>query len=181
MKAELRNGDRLTGYINHTQRWASCPASSRWPTQNQFKFCRLLSHIVLIGNFCVIGLLLMYYGFWFCVFMSFVSEECVYVCVCMWFLLSIFKFWCVCLVACLFSKERKKRHRVGWVKRWGDLGGVRGEETTIRIYCTGCFSVKIEKKKVTGLAENYTPNTHPGSCCCCFFSDGCFLRQNFVM
>lgn len=35
---------------------------------------------------------------------------------------------------CLISEERKEEYGVGWVGRWGDMGGVGGEKTMVGIY-----------------------------------------------
>lgn len=36
---------------------------------------------------------------------------------------------------CLYSIERKKGYRFGWVGCWEILGGVGGGKAVIRIYC----------------------------------------------
>lgn len=78
--------------------------------------------------FNLTGILLIYYGFRFCIFKGFVLCVCVYMC--MYFLY----FFCFVLFffAC-FSKERDRRYGVRWGRE--DLGGDEGGEAMIKINC----------------------------------------------
>lgn len=59
------------------------------------------------------------------------------------FHLSVVFYYCS-LDARLFSNERQKGYESGWKGGGEDLGGERGGETVIRIYCMGkhLFSIK---------------------------------------
>jgi hypothetical protein len=53
----------------------------------------------------------------------------------------------VCLFASLFSKEKERRDRVGWIGTRKGLGGDKGWKTVIRIYCMKNNLSSIKKKK----------------------------------
>lgn len=94
------------------------------------------------------GLLLMYYGFWFCGFMGIVYI-CVYVCswVCLLYFSLIFYFLILVCLFCfpvLFIKGGKKFMQFGgW--RIGEeyLGWVEGGEILIKVYCIKIFFNKF--------------------------------------
>ena len=120
--------------------------SSRWPRQHALKgvFCRFLSPILSFGHFFFVGLLHIYYSFWFCV-----SVSCVCVCVCMclctctsaifslFFVLCFFVFCLLFGVLCL--------RKVGQVRKWKDLWGAKRGASVIRIYCTHVRNCQIAK------------------------------------
>lgn len=98
------------------------PMSAVGPTQNELSsfFGDVLSHTGFLFFWgggevvvCLFGPLLLCYGFWFYIFMSFICA-----CMCVVCFLYSFFFFIYFLLACLFSRERKGM----------ELGGYEGKE-----------------------------------------------------
>lgn len=99
--------------------------NSSWPTQSKLNgiFVEFLSYIALFGIFFVLWVFYLYItvsefkflGFCFCV-----CRDVIYVC---GLFNSLFLFF-LSLFTCLFFKERKKKHGVGWLgsgRTWEEL------------------------------------------------------------
>lgn len=88
--------------------------SCSWPTQNELNgiFIDFWSHFVLLVQFCLIGIFLIYTDFCF-VGDSFVHVSCF-----------------VALSLCLFVLKKDKKTKIRWVKKWKGSGRNWGQRKT---------------------------------------------------